>query len=189
MIGDCELTIGRRTRISRYDAENANWSGSHHPAQPNVSLPSMPPHSTHSPINVICCADRISRSFAPVHSELGPGHPPPHDACCPLQSPRLNTNNVTKPDRKHRSQGCDDSALRCESRPDGIFGKDRPKSGGNSRGIRLARQSIKVVLSENHIRTYWWCSPARIGMAEIAPECWSARCKGASFCNAKCVRV
>ena len=27
-------------------------------------------------------------------------------------------------DRKHRSQGCDDSALRCESRPDGIFGKD-----------------------------------------------------------------
>ncbi len=28
-------------------------------------------------------------------------------------------------DRKHRSQGCDDSALRCESRPDGIFGKDR----------------------------------------------------------------
>ena len=28
-------------------------------------------------------------------------------------------------DRKHRSQGCDDSALRCESRPDGIFGKDK----------------------------------------------------------------
>ena len=27
-------------------------------------------------------------------------------------------------DRKHRSQGCDDSALRCESKPDGIFGKD-----------------------------------------------------------------
>ena len=26
------------------------------------------------------------------------------------------------------------------------------------------------VLSENHIRTYWWCSPARIGMATIAPE-------------------
>jgi hypothetical protein len=25
-------------------------------------------------INVICCADRISRSFAPVHSALGPGH-------------------------------------------------------------------------------------------------------------------
>ena len=24
-------------------------------------------------------------------------HPPPHDACCSLHSPRLNTNNVTKP--------------------------------------------------------------------------------------------
>jgi hypothetical protein len=34
--------------------------------------------------NVICCADRISRSFAPVHSARGPGHPPPHDARCPL---------------------------------------------------------------------------------------------------------
>jgi hypothetical protein len=59
----------------------------------------MPPHSTHSPINVICCADRISRSFAPVHSALGLGHPPPHDACCPLHSPQLNADNVTKPAR------------------------------------------------------------------------------------------
>jgi transposase-like protein len=96
-IGACEQTTGRRTRISRYDAENENCSGSNHPAQSNVSSPSMPPHSTHSPINVICCADRISRSFAPVHSALGPGHPPPHDACCPLHSPRLNADNVTKP--------------------------------------------------------------------------------------------
>jgi hypothetical protein len=30
-------------------------------------------------------------------------------------------------DRKHRVQRCDDSALRCESTPDEIFGKD---SGG-----------------------------------------------------------
>ena len=97
MIGACEQTTGRRTPISRYDAENENCSGSNHPAQPNVSLPSMPQHSTHSPINVICCADRISRSFAPVHSALGPGHPPSHDACCPLHSPRLNADNVTKP--------------------------------------------------------------------------------------------
>ena len=88
---------GRRTRISQYDAENANCSGSNHPAQPNVSLPSMPPHSTYSPINVICWADGISRGFAPVHSALGPRHPPPHDACCPLHSPQLNANNVTKP--------------------------------------------------------------------------------------------
>jgi IS1 family transposase len=85
-------------RAERYDAENENCSGSNHPAQPNVSSPSMPPHSTHSPINVICCADRISRSFAPVHSALGPRHPTPHDACCPLHSPRLNADNVTKPD-------------------------------------------------------------------------------------------
>ena len=88
---------GRRTRISRYDAENANCNGSNHPAHSNVSLPSMPPHSTYSPINVICWADRISRGFAPVHSALGPRHPPPHDACCPLHSPQLNANNVTKP--------------------------------------------------------------------------------------------
>jgi hypothetical protein len=46
-----------------------------------------------------------------------------------------------------------------------------------------------TVLSENHIRTYWWCSPARIGRAKMAPERWTARCKGASFCNAKCVRA
>ena len=57
----------------------------------------MPQHSTHSPINVICCADGISRSFAPVHSALGLGQPPPHDACCPLHSPQLNADNVTKP--------------------------------------------------------------------------------------------
>src|SRR5665811_117723 len=97
MIGACEQTTGRRTLISRYDAENENCNGSNHPAQPNVSLPSMPQHSTHSPINVICCADRISRSFAPVHSALGPRHPPPHDAYCSLHSPQLNANNVTKP--------------------------------------------------------------------------------------------
>ena len=50
-IGACEQTTGRRTRISRYDAENENCRGSNHPAQSNVSSPSMPPHSTHSPIN------------------------------------------------------------------------------------------------------------------------------------------
>jgi hypothetical protein len=57
----------------------------------------MPPHSTHLPINVICCADRISRSFALLHSALGLKYPPLHDACCPLHSPQLNADNVTKP--------------------------------------------------------------------------------------------
>jgi len=45
------------------------------------------------------------------------------------------------------------------------------------------------VLSENHIRTYWWCSPARMGMVAMAPDRWTARCKGASFPNAKWVRA
>jgi hypothetical protein len=33
----------------------------------------------------------------PLHSTFGPEHPPPHDACCPLHSPQLNADNVTKP--------------------------------------------------------------------------------------------
>ena len=45
------------------------------------------------------------------------------------------------------------------------------------------------VLSENHIRTYWWCSPARMEMVAMAPDRWTARCKGASFPNAKWVRA
>ena len=48
---------------------------------------------------------------------------------------------------------------------------------------------LRPVLSENYIRPYWWCSPARTGMARMVPERWTARCKGASFCNAKCVRA
>src|SRR4249920_2581881 len=43
-IGACEQTTGRRTRISQFDAENENCSGSNHPAQSNASSPSMPPH-------------------------------------------------------------------------------------------------------------------------------------------------
>ena len=96
-IGACEQTTGRRTPISRYGAENENCSGSNHPDQPNVSSPFMPPHSTHSLTNVICCADRISRSFAPLHSALGPRHPLQHEASCPLHFPRVNADNVTKP--------------------------------------------------------------------------------------------
>src|SRR3974390_1557513 len=40
-------------------------------------------------------------------------------------------------DRKHRSQRCDDSALSCESRPDGIFGRDSVISNANSGESRL----------------------------------------------------
>ena len=45
------------------------------------------------------------------------------------------------------------------------------------------------VLSENHIRTYWWCSPDKIGMATMTPDRWTARPRGASLPNAKCVRA
>jgi hypothetical protein len=34
---------------------------------------------------------------APVHCAFGPGHQPPHDTCCPLHSPQLNADNLTKP--------------------------------------------------------------------------------------------
>jgi len=31
------------------------------------------------------------------------------------------------------------------------------------------------VLSENRIRTYWWCSPGKMGMATITPAGWTVR--------------
>jgi exodeoxyribonuclease-3 len=70
----------------------------------------------------------------------------------------------------------------------------RPKSVRHSEkrmrpeSKRSARRVVPV-LSENHIRTYWWCSPARMGMVAMAPDRWTARCKGASFPNAKWVRA
>src|SRR6266481_7736923 len=33
----------------------------------------------------------------------------------------------------------------------------------------------RPVLSENHIRTYWWWSPDKIGMATMTPDRWTAR--------------
>jgi len=49
--------------------------------------------------------------------------------------------------------------------------------------------SFYVVLSENHIRTYWWCNPVEIGMATMTPDRSTARPRGASLPNAKCVRI
>ena len=37
------------------------------------------------------------------------------------------------------------------------------------------------VLSENHIRTYWWCNPDKIGMATMTPDRSTARPRGASL--------
>src|ERR1700676_1810369 len=41
----------------------------------------------------------------------------------------------------------------------------------------------------NQIRTYWWCSPPRIGRQRICPASSTAREIGASFSKDKCVRV
>jgi hypothetical protein len=48
-------------------------------------------------------------------------------------------------DRKHRSQECDDSALRCESRPDGIFGKDNRASSTSTNPRDLDQQANEQV--------------------------------------------
>ncbi len=65
---------------------------------------------------------------------------------------------------------------------------------------RLARSTVPqifaervaeapVCLSETHTRTYWWCSPPRIGTANVRPTVWTARGIGASLYSDKCVRA
>jgi hypothetical protein len=56
-------------------------------------------------------------------------------------------------------------------------------------GIDLARKRIHSVPVENQIRTYWWCSPPRIGRPRIRPARSTARENGASFSNDRCVRA
>jgi cobalt-zinc-cadmium efflux system membrane fusion protein len=41
----------------------------------------------------------------------------------------------------------------------------------------------------NQIRTYWWCSPPRIGRQRMRPASSTARETGASFSKDKCVRT
>jgi len=41
----------------------------------------------------------------------------------------------------------------------------------------------------NQIRTYWWCSPPRIGRQRMRPVSSTARETGASFSKDKCVRT
>jgi len=41
----------------------------------------------------------------------------------------------------------------------------------------------------NQIRTYWWCSPPRIGRQRMSPASSTAREIGASFSKDKCVRI
>ena len=59
---------------------------------------------------------------------------------------------------------------------------------GRDRATRGMRQMLFAipVLSENHIRTYWWCSPDKIGMATMTPDRWTARPSGVSLPKARC---
>jgi hypothetical protein len=50
-----------------------------------------------------------------------------------------------------------------------------------------AKQPLMPVV--NQIRTYWWCSPPRIGRQRICPASSTAREIGASFSKDKCVRI
>jgi hypothetical protein len=49
--------------------------------------------------------------------------------------------------------------------------------------------SNTVVPVENQLRTYWWCSPPRIGRQTICPARSTVRENGASFPKARCVRA
>jgi hypothetical protein len=49
--------------------------------------------------------------------------------------------------------------------------------------------SYRVRPVENQIRTYWWCSPPRIGRQRICPARSTARENGASFSRDRCVRA
>jgi hypothetical protein len=46
-----------------------------------------------------------------------------------------------------------------------------------------------VCLSETHTRIYWWCSPPKIGTANVRPTVWTARGIGASLFSDRCVRA
>ena len=48
---------------------------------------------------------------------------------------------------------------------------------------------VERVRSKNHIRTYWWCSPDKIGMTVMRPDRWTIRRNGASFWSARWVRA
>jgi hypothetical protein len=53
-------------------------------------------------------------------------------------------------------------------------------------GVSAVSLAVPVV---NQIRTYWWCSPPRIGRPRMCPASSGAREIGASFSKDKCVRI
>jgi hypothetical protein len=48
---------------------------------------------------------------------------------------------------------------------------------------------VPAVPIENQSRTYWWCSPPRIGRQRICPARSTGRENGASFSKERCVRA
>jgi hypothetical protein len=77
-------------------------------------------------------------------------------------------------DRKHRSQGCDDSALQCESRPDGIFGKDRlpPNSLRIRKGEFLALTGNWFSAIREHEGFFWKAETSMMAL-RVRESLWS----------------
>jgi hypothetical protein len=77
----------------------------------------------------------------------------------------------------------------------GLLHIRNPRQRERFRGFRdrVAKMVLDVAWSsppvENQIRTYWWCSPPRIGRQRICPARSTARENGASFSNDRCVRA
>ena len=78
-----------------------------------------------------------------------------------------------------------------------FYRRIRPRSsrseiGDALRGCKfiwiVCRGKRPAVPVDNQIRTYWWCSPPRIGRQRICPARSTARENGASFCKDRCVR-
>ena len=63
---------------------------------------------------------------------------------------------------------------------------DRIKGASLTGAHKNAATVVPVV---NQIRTYWWCSPPRIGRQRMCPASSTAREIGASFSKDKCVRI
>lgn len=120
--GDCERTIGSRTRICRSDDENGRCSASSPKVPPSVSSPPTPPSITLSPFNDISSQDLRIACFGARRS--------PRGTTRPLQADRAKTDatatsatKVVAPTlaeaRCHWLEDCPSQtgAVRC-SRPD-----------------------------------------------------------------------
>jgi hypothetical protein len=48
---------------------------------------------------------------------------------------------------------------------------------------------VAAVLSENQIRTYWWCSPTKIGMPTMAPDVYAGLLAGVILAEVEVDRI